>query len=36
MVAVDLSSDTATHVKLYKGFPNMDGVVHTHSSYAIR
>ena len=45
MVVVDLdgkvvegnfkpSSDTATHVALYKAFPNIGGVVHTHSTYA--
>ena len=45
MVVVDLdgnrvegkwkpSSDTATHIELYKAFPNIGGVVHTHSSYA--
>ena len=45
MVVVDLngnkvegkynpSSDTATHVELYKAFPNIGGVVHTHSSWA--
>ena len=45
MVVVDLdgkkvegrynpSSDTATHVELYKAFPQIGGVVHTHSSYA--
>ena len=28
------SSDTATHVELYKAFPALGGVVHTHSSYA--
>ena len=28
------SSDTATHVELYKAFPDIGGVVHTHSSYA--
>lgn len=28
------SSDTATHVELYKAFPNIGGVVHTHSTYA--
>lgn len=28
------SSDTATHVELYKAFPNIGGVVHTHSPYA--
>ena len=45
MVVVDLegnkvegrfnpSSDTATHIELYKAFPEIGGVVHTHSSYA--
>lgn len=45
MVVVDLdgkvvegdlrpSSDTPTHVELYKAFPNIGGVVHTHSTYA--
>ena len=45
MVAVDLqgkviegnynpSSDTATHLELYKAFPQIGGIVHTHSSYA--
>ena len=45
MVVVDLdgrtvegkwkpSSDTATHVELYKAFPNIGGVVHTHSRWA--
>lgn len=28
------SSDTATHIVLYKAFPNIGGVVHTHSTYA--
>ncbi len=28
------SSDTATHVELYKAFPEIGGIVHTHSSYA--
>lgn len=28
------SSDTATHVELYKAFPTIGGVVHTHSSWA--
>lgn len=28
------SSDTATHLILYKAFPNIGGVVHTHSTYA--
>jgi L-ribulose-5-phosphate 4-epimerase len=45
MVVVDLegntvegrlkpSSDTATHLVLYRSFPNIGGVVHTHSMYA--
>ena len=45
MVVVDLdgkvvegrykpSSDTPTHVVLYKAFPNIGGVVHTHSRWA--
>ena len=45
MVVVDLqgnkvegdykpSSDTATHMVLYNRFPNIGGVVHTHSSWA--
>jgi L-ribulose-5-phosphate 4-epimerase len=45
MVVVDLdgrvvdghlrpSSDTPTHVELYKAFPNIGGIVHTHSTYA--
>ena len=45
MVVVDLngkkvegrynpSSDTATHVELYKAFQEVGGIVHTHSSYA--
>lgn len=28
------SSDTATHIEIYKAFPQVGGVVHTHSSYA--
>lgn len=28
------SSDTATHLILYKKFPNIGGVVHTHSTWA--
>ncbi len=28
------SSDTPTHVEIYRGFPEVGGVVHTHSSYA--
>jgi len=45
MVVVDLdgnvvegrlkpSSDTPTHLELYRAFPNIGGVVHTHSTYA--
>ena len=45
MVVVDLygnvvdgrlrpSSDTATHLELYKAFPCIGGIVHTHSTYA--
>lgn len=45
MVVVDLdgnvvegdlrpSSDTATHIELYKNFKDIKGVVHTHSTYA--
>ena len=45
MVVVDLdgkvvegelnpSSDTPTHLELYKAFPNIGGVVHTHSTFA--
>ena len=28
------SSDTATHIEIYKGFKEVGGIVHTHSSYA--
>lgn len=28
------SSDTPTHLVLYRAFPNIKGVVHTHSTYA--
>ncbi|MCH5154609.1 MAG: L-ribulose-5-phosphate 4-epimerase [Clostridiales bacterium] len=45
MVVVDLegnvvdgklrpSSDTPTHIELYKAFPNLGGITHTHSTYA--
>ncbi len=45
MVVVDLtgkvlegrlrpSSDTSTHLELYKAFPKVGGIVHTHSTYA--
>jgi L-ribulose-5-phosphate 4-epimerase len=27
------SSDTATHIELYKAFPNVGGIVHTHSRW---
>ena len=29
------SSDTATHIELYKTFSNIGGVVHTHSEWAV-
>lgn len=29
------SSDTPTHLELYKAFPSIGGVVHTHSTYAV-
>lgn len=46
MVVVDLegeiiegdlnpSSDTATHLELYKEFPDIGGIVHTHSPWAV-
>jgi L-ribulose-5-phosphate 4-epimerase len=28
------SSDTATHIELYNAFPNIGGIVHTHSRWA--
>ena len=28
------SSDTATHIELYQAFPNIGGIVHTHSRWA--
>ena len=28
------SSDTSTHLELYKSFPNIGGIVHTHSRWA--
>lgn len=28
------SSDTATHLELYKAFPDIGGIVHTHSEWA--
>src|SRR5690625_4111903 len=46
MVVVDLegnlvegelnpSSDTPTHIELYKAFPEIGGIVHTHSKWAV-
>ena len=32
--ALSPSSDTATHLALYRAFPNIGGVVHTHSRWA--
>lgn len=29
------SSDTKTHLELYKAFPQVGGIVHTHSPYAV-
>ena len=29
------STDTATHLELYKAFPEIGGVVHTHSTFAV-
>jgi len=29
------SSDTLTHIELYKAFPGIGGIVHTHSTYAV-
>ena len=29
------SSDTKTHLELYKAFPQLGGIVHTHSPYAV-
>lgn len=29
------SSDTPTHLVLYQGFPDIAGIVHTHSTYAV-
>ena len=28
------SSDTATHIEIYKAFKDVGGIVHTHSAYA--
>lgn len=32
--ALNPSSDTATHLVLYRAFPNVGGIVHTHSPWA--
>lgn len=29
------SSDTRTHLELYRAFPELGGIVHTHSTYAV-
>ena len=29
------SSDTKTHLELYKAFPGIGGIVHTHSPHAV-
>ncbi|MGB8837297.1 MAG: class II aldolase/adducin family protein, partial [Candidatus Acidiferrales bacterium] len=29
------SSDLPTHIELYKAFPNIGGVAHTHSEFAV-
>ena len=29
------STDTATHLELYKAFPEIGGIVHTHSTFAV-
>lgn len=29
------SSDTKTHIELYKAFPGIGGIVHTHSPHAV-
>src|SRR5699024_3514323 len=29
------SSDTTTHIELYKAFPDISGIVHTHSPWAV-
>ena len=33
--ALHPSSDTNTHLELYKAFPSIGGVVHTHSTFAV-
>lgn len=33
--ALKPSSDTPTHLVLYRAFPNIGGIVHTHSTYAV-
>ena len=32
--ALNPSSDTPTHLEIYKAFPEVGGIVHTHSTYA--
>ncbi len=32
--ALNPSSDTPTHIELYRAFPNLGGIVHTHSRWA--
>ncbi|TVQ40173.1 MAG: L-ribulose-5-phosphate 4-epimerase AraD [Spirochaetaceae bacterium] len=29
------SSDTETHLEIYRAFPNVGGIIHTHSHYAV-
>lgn len=33
--AMNPSSDTKTHLELYKSFPEIGGIVHTHSTHAV-
>ena len=33
--ALNPSSDTKTHLELYRAFPEVGGIVHTHSAYAV-
>ena len=34
LIAIKPSSDTPTHVELYRAFPSIGGIVHTHSRWA--
>ena len=34
MIVIKPSSDTPTHLELYRAFPAVGGVVHTHSRWA--